>query len=147
MATNQAFEDFSRFELLAPVGVAINSNDVLVFGSGSKAMVGVAQTSQTVTLGTQPYNDNTGYITVQVSGAANLTVKGFTQSSPSAGAAIRRGDPVYCDGGTKDATSGITYGVSLDADSNGTFVGIAMDPVAAGATTTIRVILKNGLGS
>lgn len=146
MATNQCYENFLRFELLAPSGVAINSNDLLIFGTGSKSMVGVAQTSQAVGLAA-PYNDNTGYITLQTSGAVNISVRGFVSSSPSAGAQIRRGDPVYADGGTKDVTSGITYGNTVDADANGTFVGIAMDPVAAGATTTIRVILKNSLGS
>jgi hypothetical protein len=73
----------------------------------------------------------------------NVSVIGRTQSSPSAGAAINRGDAVYADGGSFDATSGITTGSTLDADSNGTFWGIALDPVAAGATTTIRVLLKN----
>jgi hypothetical protein len=148
MAINQVFEDFTRFELLAPSGVAINTGDVLIFGSGTRAMVGIAQTAQSANNATGPvYDDNSGFITVQVSGAAQLLVTGQTQKSPSAGAAIKRGDAVYADGGTKDPTSGITYGSGLDADANGTFIGIAMDPVAAGATTSIRVILKNGLGS
>lgn len=147
-AINQAYEDFSRFQVLAPANVAINSGDFLIFGKGTKAMCGVAQTSQSANNTTgPPYDDNSGFITMQVSGAVNLAVSGFTQKSPSAGAAINRGDAVYADGGTFDQTSGITYGSGIDADSNGTFIGIAMDPVAAGATTTIRVILKNGLGS
>lgn len=147
-AINQAYEDFSRFQLLAPANLAINSGDFLIFGSGTRSMVGVAQTSQSANNATgPPYDDNSGFITVQVSGAVNLAVTGQTQKSPSAGAAINRGDSVYADGGIKDPTSGITTGSGLDADANGTFIGIAMDPVAAGATTTIRVILKNGLGS
>lgn len=143
MATNQCYELFNRFELLAPVGIAINSNDPIQFGRGSHTMVGIAQTSQSVVAA--PYNDNTGYITVQVTGAVNVSVKGQATSSPSAGAAIKRGDPVYLDGGTRDETSGITYGGTLDADAAGTFFGIAMDPVLAGATTTIRVILRNSV--
>ena len=117
MAINQCFEDFTRFQLLAPAAVAINSGDVLIFGKGTKAMVGVAQTAQPAS-GTQTFDDNTGFITVQVSGAVNVSVIGQTQKSPSAGAAINRGDAVYADGGTFDATSGITYGNTLDADSN-----------------------------
>jgi hypothetical protein len=144
-AINQCYEDFTRFMLQAPTGITINSGDVLIFGKGTKAMVGVAQTAQSST--NPVYDDNSGFITVQVSGAVNLAVSGFTQKSPSAGAPINRGDAVYADGGTFDATSGITYGSAIDADSGGTFIGIAMDPVLAGATTTIRVILKNGLGS
>jgi hypothetical protein len=149
MAINQVFEQFSRFELLAPVGVVINPGDVLIFGRNQSAnnnhlIVGVAQTGQSANNATGPtFDDNSGYITVQVSGAVQLTVSGFASKSPSAGAAINRGDAVFADGGVYDATSGITTGNSLDADTNGTFVGIAMDPVAAGATTSIRVILKN----
>jgi hypothetical protein len=80
---------------------------------------------------------------VDFEGVFNLSVIGRTQSSPSAGAALNRGDGVYADGGSYDSTSGITTGSTLDGDSNGTFVGLALDPVAAGATTTIRVLLKN----
>ncbi len=142
MAINQAFENWGpRVQLLAPASVNIASGAFLIFGKGTKAMACVAQEAINSTL--PPYDSNSGYITVQNTGAVNLSVIGRTQSSPSAGAAINRGDPVYADGGTFDATSGITTGSTLDADSNGTFVGLALDPVAAGATTTIRVLLKN----
>jgi hypothetical protein len=148
MAINQCYEDFSRFQVQAPASTVINSGDLLIFGKGSKSMVGVAQTAQTANNATgPPYDDNSGFITMQVSGAVNLSVSGFVQKSPSAGAAINRGDAVFASGGTYDITSGVTTGAVVDADSTGTFVGIAMDPVVAGATTTIRVILKNGLGS
>lgn len=145
-ATNQAYEQFSRFELQAPSGVAINSNDVLLFGQATHVMIGVAQTSvpASLTAGTV-YDDNTGFVTVQVTGAANLTVSAFRSKSPSAGAAINRGDAIYADGGTFDPVSGITYGNSLDVDTAGTFIGIAMDPLAAGATGSIRVILRNSV--
>lgn len=144
MAINQVYEQYNRFELQAPANTAINSGDVLLFGQGTHVMVGVAQTSQSANNATGPvYDDNSGFITVQVTGAVSVAVIGQTQKSPSAGAAINRGDPVFADGGTFDKTSGITFGNTLDADTNGTFIGIAMDPVAAGATTTIRVILKN----
>lgn len=144
MATNTVFEQYNRFELLAPANTVINSNDLLLFGQGTHVMPCVAQTSQVANLAlATPQDDNSGFITVQVSGAFNLSVIGQTQKSPSAGAAINRGDPVFADGGIFDKTSGITTGNVLDADTNGTCIGIAMDPVAAGATTTIRVILKN----
>lgn len=146
MAINQVYEDFSRIQLLAPTATAINSGDVLIFGKGTKAMVGVAQTSQAAS-GSPVYDDNSGFITVQVAGVVQLTVLGQVSKSPSAGGAINRGDPVFADGGVFDPTSGITTGNTVDADTGGTFVGIAMDPVLAGASTSIRVILKNGLGS
>jgi hypothetical protein len=143
MAINQAFENWGpRIQLLAPASTTIASGAFLVFGKGTKAMACVAQEAQ-VSGSLPAYDSNSGYITVQNTGAVNLSVVGRTQSSPSAGAAINRGDAVYADGGTFDATSGITTGSTLDADSNGTFVGLALDPVAAGATTTIRVLLKN----
>lgn len=142
MATNQAFENFGpRIQLLAPASTNIASGAVLLFGKGTKAIACVAEDAQNTSLPT--YDSNSGYITVQTTGAVNVSVKGQTQSSPSAGAAINRGDAVYADGGSYDATSGITTGSTLDGDSNGTFYGIALDPVAAGATTTIRVLLKN----
>lgn len=143
MAINQAFEQFGpRFQILAPANTTIASGAVLLLGKGSKAIACVAETAQ-VSGSLPAYDSNSGYITVQTTGAVNVAVKGQTQSSPSAGAAINRWDPVYADGGTFDATSGVTTGSTLDGDSNGTFVGLAMDPVAASATTTIRVLLKN----
>lgn len=145
MAINQAYEQFNRFVLQAPSGVAIGSGDVLIFGRGTGTMVGVAETAQAAS-GTPVYDDNSGFITMQVSGAVNVAVTATTQKSPSAGAAINRGDKIYADGGTFDLTSGITYGSSLDADTAGTFYGIAMDPIAAGLTATIRVILRNAVG-
>lgn len=142
MAINQNIESFGpRIQLLAPASTTIASGAVLIFGKGTKAIACVAEEATNTTL--YAYNSNSGYITVQTTGAVNVAVKGQTQSSPSAGAAINRGDAVYADGGTYDATSGITTGSTLDGDSNGTFWGIALDPVAAGATTTIRVLLKN----
>lgn len=142
---NTAYEQWNRFEVQAPSGVAINSGDLLLFGRGTKIMVGTAQESQAAS-GSPVYDDNSGFITMQVTGAMNLSVSGFVSKSPSAGGAIKRGDPVYADGGTFDPVTGITYANSIDADANGTFIGLAMDPVAAGATTTIRVILKNSCG-
>lgn len=144
MAINQAYEQFNRFMLQSPSGVNINSGDVLLFGQGTKTMVGVAETAQNTT--NPPYDDNSGFITMQVTGAVNVSVTGSAQKSPSAGAAINRGDKVYADGGTFDPVSGLTYGSTLDADPNGTFFGLAMDPVVAGATSTIRVIMKNSIG-
>lgn len=142
MAINQAYEQFNRFMFQAPSGVNINSGDVLIFGKSTHAIPGVAETAQNTT--NPPYDDNSGFITMQVTGAVNVSVTGSAQKSPSAGAAINRGDPVFADGGTFDPITGITYGSTLDADTNGTFFGLAMDPVVAGATTTIRVILRNG---
>lgn len=144
MAINTCFEQYNRFELQMPASTIVNTGDVILFGQGTHVMVGIAQTAQVANLAlATPYDDNSGFVTVQVTGAFNLSVKGQTQKSPSAGAAINPGDPIFADGGLFDKATGITTGSVLDADTNGTFIGLAMDPVAAGATTTIRVILKN----
>lgn len=140
--TNKNQERWSTFQLLAPASVTIASGAVLLFGRGTHVAAGIAAEEKQAS--TLPASDsNSGYITVDFEGVFNLTVSGTTQSSPSAGAAINRGDAVYADGGTYDATSGVTTGSTLDADSNGTFVGLALDPVAAGVTAKIRVALKN----
>ena len=139
--TNKAFERYAAFQVLAPASTNISSGALLLFGHGKYVIPCVAAEAQNTT--NPPYDSNSGYITVDPEGAFNLTVIAQTQKSPSAGAAINRGDPVFADGGTFDVTSGITYNNTLDADSSGTFVGIALDPLAAGTTGTIRVLLKN----
>jgi|GEM_PF-5360561 len=145
MATNKNQERYSMFSLLMPAGVTINSNDVLLFGhnvgSRGNIMAGVAQESQNSSY--PSYDNNSGFLTVDFEGAYNLNVTAQTSKSPSAGANINRGDEIFADGGIYDPVSGITYHNSLDVDSSGTFVGIALDPLAAGTTGMIRVILKN----
>ena len=145
MATNKNQERYATLSLLMPSGITINSNSVLLFGRNqggrNHIMAGIAQESQSST--NPAYDNNSGFLTVDFEGVYNLSVTGQSSKSPAAGAAIKPGDEVFADGGTYDPVSGITYGNSLDVDVNGTFIGIALDPVAAGATSTIRVILKN----
>ncbi len=126
MAINQVFEDFTRFELLAPSGVAINTGDVLIFGTGTRAMVGIAQTAQSANNATGPWPMMTTPVSSRCRSLARpqwLSVTGQTRKKFScAGAAIKRGDAVYADAGTFDLTSGITYGLpGPDADTTGTF--------------------------
>ncbi len=143
MATNKNMERFATLQLTAPAATTIASGAPLLFGHGSRAMAGVAVEAVATT--NPPYDSNSGYIVVDFEGVYNLSVSATTQKSPSAGAAINPGDPVFADAGTFDITSGISFGITLDADSaTGTFFGIAMDSIAAGLTATIRVILKNG---
>ncbi len=147
MATNKNQERMSTIQLMQPLAsgslVAITSGQPLMFGSAWDAS-GVAVEAQVATATTVPaYDSGTGFISVDFEGVYNLSVHGSVQSSPSAGAAINRGDPVFADAGTYDPVSGIYYGFTLNANSAGRFYGLALDPVAAGATTTIRVLLKN----
>jgi hypothetical protein len=137
--TNKNQERITPLQLKVPTG-AIATGALLIFGT-TKPMVGVAATGQAASPPAN-YDDNSGYVTVDFEGVFNLSVIARTQKSPSAGAAISIGDAIYADGGTYDPATGITTGSVLDADTNGAFVGLALDAVAAGVTATIRVVLK-----
>ena len=148
MATNKNQERLSCIQLQMPTGVAIASGVLVLFGrsqtSATNPMAGVTQDAQPASFNPLvPYDSNSGYLTVDFEGVYNLSVSAFASKSPSAGAQIRPGDAIYADGGTFDVNTGITYNNSLDCDSNGTFVGRALDGIAAGQTATIRVVLRN----
>jgi len=139
--TNKYLERFATLNLQLPAGISIATGVVVLLGRGTHVMGGVTATAQNTSL--PVYDSGTGFITVDFEGAFNLSVEAQTQGSPSAGAQIRIGDAVYADGGTYDVLTGITYGSKLSADTTGTFVGIALAPIAAGLTATIPVLLKN----
>ena len=145
MATNKNQERYSTFSIQMPSGITINSNSLLLFGRNqggrNHIMAGVVQESQSST--NPPYDNNSGFLTVDFEGSYNLSVIAQSSKSPSVGAAIKPGDEIFADGGTYDPTTGITYNNTLDVDTNGTFIGISLDALAAGATGTLRVILKN----
>jgi hypothetical protein len=149
MATNKCLERFATLDLLMPVNVAIASGAPLLFGVGGETnavnpMAGVAAEAQTASNSTgPPYDNNSGYLTVDFEGAYNLTVLAETLASVSAGATINVGDPIYASGGTFDPVSRITYGFTLCADKTGAFFGRALAPLAAGTTGIIPIMLKN----
>lgn len=140
--TNKYLERFATIQVAQPTAVAITSGALYLFGRGTHVCAGVAAEAQPAS-GTVPYDSNTGYFTLDLDGAFLLSVHATTLGSPSAGAQIRPGDSVYADGGTYDITTGITYGSILSADTGGTFVGIALQGIAAGLTATIPVLLKS----
>lgn len=144
MAANKLGERFASFTLLMPVNTAIASGQPLIFGDGTHVACGVATDAQTANNATGPtYDANSGYLDVDFEGVYALTVVAETLGSASAGAAINTGDAIYASGGTYDKTSGITYGFTLCRDTGATFFGLAMQPLAAGTTATIAVLLKN----
>lgn len=127
-----------------PLNTAIASGEVLLFGDGTHIMVGVAAEAQTASLTTgPPYDNNSGYLTVDFNGVFNVPVIAETLGSVSAGAAINLGDAIYASGGTYDPVSGITYGVTLCRDVLGAFVGISLAKMAAGTSATIPVQFKS----
>ena len=80
-----------------------------------------------LTLGTVFYTNGSFY----------LSVTAKSSLSPSTGAAINPGDKVYADGGTLDATTNVTTGFTLDANSStGTLFG-TLDPQQTKILTTV----------
>jgi hypothetical protein len=141
MPINKVRERLTGIELLMPTAAVIAPGDLLLFGTGTHVLVGIANDGQNLT--TKPiYYPNSGYLSLDCEGAFSLTVVAQTSKSPSAGAAITPGMQLYADGGTYDPVTGITYGSTIDADTNGTFIGLSEGSLAAGTTGTINVSLK-----
>jgi hypothetical protein len=81
-------------------------------------------------------------------GSFNLTVIGQSVESPQTTHKINPGDKLYATG-TLDTATNVTYGLTIDANSNNTFFGY-LDPqspsIAAGATdTAASVLLDHGM--
>jgi hypothetical protein len=93
------------------------------------------------------YSAATGGAVFSFSGSFNLTVIGATVVSPQTPAAIPPGGRVYGTG-TRDATTGVTYGLTLSATPGDQFFGF-IDPsyvggVSSGATDTAAVVKLAG---
>lgn len=131
--------DLVRAEYITmPVPAAANvvQNQPLMFGT-PVGLAGIAGNAYT-----PPTGIPTGNVGVTFIGAFLLSVTAKSALSPSVNKAIAPGDKVYADGGVYDATTGCTYGFTLDANSGGAYFGNALDAVAAGTTATVRVRLK-----
>ena len=92
------------------------------------------------------YDSGTGCCTVRFSGDFALTVVGASTQSPVSGEQINPGDELYASG-TLDATTGITYNLTIDKTRGncpfGNYVGES--PILEGATnTSAAVALKEG---
>jgi len=137
MAANENLVRAEEITMAAPVaansGVGPISGDPLLFGK----LAAVAETSYT-----PPTGIPTGNISAKFIGAFLLPVVAMSSLSPVVNAAIGIGDELYADGGATDATTGCTYGFTIDKNSGGTYFGNALDAVGAGQTATIRVRLK-----
>lgn len=90
-------------------------------------------------VGTEPcinldsYQANIGGATCYFDGGYSLTVVAKSSLSPSVNHTIKPGDPIYLKGGTLDATTNVTTGGTLCADSSGTLWG-HLDPSEATIT-------------
>jgi hypothetical protein len=86
--------------------------------------------------------------TILFGGSFALSVTAKSSLSPSTGAVINPGDPIYADGGTLDTASNMTTGFTLDANSSAPFYG-NLDPTGpallSGTTATVTVVLPRGM--
>lgn len=135
-ASNKALERATLVTLAMPAaangGVGPNANDPILVG----VMAGVVTNSYT-----SPTGVVTGNCAIDFEGAYFLSVVAKSSLSPSTGAAIAPGDALYYDGGTKDATTNVTYGGTIDKNTGGTFFGNSLDALTSGSTGVVRVRL------
>lgn len=109
MAVDRVYKDG---DILTHAIASVTAGDVLLVGA---ALPGVALTS----------TDDNGLVTVQHNGVFDKPVKG---ADGSGNAAVTAGDIIYKDGSE----------LNID-DANGVRWGYALEDVASGATTTIKV--------
>src|SRR6185369_3984303 len=105
MAANKVLEAGTPLQVLMPAGVTLTSGQCVLFGK----IAGVCNFTNPDPV----YPNPSAQMSLDCSGGFNLTCSAVTSISPSVGSAIARGDDLYADGGTKDATSGITYGFTI----------------------------------
>ena len=122
---NQVFTGTPTSRRFALCPTTVKSGDAVLIGT----VPGVAL---------DDYQSVTGGTTFLLNGTFALTVVGQTTESPQTTHKINPGDKLYATG-TLDATTNITTGLVIDANSSNTFFGY-LDPnyvsVAAGATDT-----------
>jgi hypothetical protein len=137
--TNKTRERLTGIELKMPAAAVINPGDVIMLGpAAGPALVGIAVDGQN--LGTKPpYYSNSGYLALDTEGAFNLQVS-------AVGTAIAPGTLIYLHPGTTDATTGISYGNTLNnTATSGVLVGIAESNLASGTSGAVRVSLKDAI--
>lgn len=92
------------------------------------------------------YDSSTGGTTFQTDGSYFLTVIGQSQQSPVSGIQVNPGDELYASG-SYDATTGVTYNLTIDKTRGNTPFGNyeGTTPILAGVTnTSAEVRLKIG---
>jgi hypothetical protein len=139
MAANKTRERFTGIELKMPAAAIINPGDVLVFGlAAGPSLIGIANDGQNLTT-KPPYYSNSGYLTLDCEGSFNLSVSAVST-------AIAPGTPLYVHLGTTDATTGISYGNTVNnTAASGLLIGLAETGLASGTSGNVRVTLKDGI--
>jgi len=134
MATNQAIS--GRHHINVPVPSAVTVGMPVLVGQLSGVVIALqplptptSPTTATIDLGEDCYT---------------LSVIGQSQLSPNSVQAIGVGDELFASG-TLDATTNVTYNLTIDKTRGNTPFGNSLDAVAAGVTNaSCRVRLKGG---
>lgn len=90
------------------------------------------------------YQSAVGGCTALFDGSFNLFVISRSANSPLVNTVLKPGDKIYASGGTRDATTNVLSGFTLDGNSSGLFFGV-LDPSqtamtsGAGATVGVKI--------
>lgn len=137
MATNQAID--GRWHINVPVPSAVTVGMPVLVGSLS----GVVLALQPIAAGQGSYTTatiDTG------EDCYNLTVVGQSTQSPVSNQAVKPGDEIFA-GGTYDATTNVTYNLTLDKTRGNVPFGNALTAVAAGVTSAACIVRLKDNGS
>lgn len=102
-----------------------------------------------VLIGTTPgvaiddYNAATGRCVFCLEGIYALTVIAQSTQSPVSGLAVKPGQEIFATGGTLDATTNITTGITLDKTRGGVPFGMCFSSITSGNTDTAAVVRLN----
>ncbi len=120
---NQLFPDGSVLQFPAPAAVT----------KGMPCLIG-----QMPAVAIDNYSTVTGRVTFCLEGVYALTVIGQSTVSPVSGLACKVGDELFASGGTLDATTNITTGITIDKTRGGVPFGnyVGQASIASGATDT-----------
>ena len=91
------------------------------------------------------YDSSTGGTTFCLDGSYALSVAANSTASPATGLEIYPGDPIYATG-TYDATTGVTYSLTLDVTVGNHHFGYLDQgsPILAGVTNTAAIVRLKG---
>ncbi len=134
MATNQAIDGRWHINVLVPAACTV----------GMPVLVG---TLSGVILALQPIPTPTSPVSATIDTGAdcyNLTVIAQSSQSPVSGLAIGVGDELFASG-TYDATTNVTYNLTIDKTRGNTPFGNSLSAIASGVTNTACIVrLKDG---
>lgn len=136
MATNQAID--GRYHINVPVPTAVTVGMPVLVGTLSGVVLSLQPipTPGTPTTATIDTGDDCYF----------LTVIGQSTQSPNSGQQINVGDELFASG-TLDATTNVTYNLTIDKTRGNVPFGNSLTQILAGVTNTSCVVRLKGNGS